>query len=74
MTTEAQTETVKQIEVKAVFQTMAEVEEAYIYKILGETQGNKTQAAKILGFTLKTLYNKLNSYTARDKAATTTQS
>lgn len=74
MVTEAVQDTVKQVEVKPVYKTMAQVEEEYIFKILGETSGNKTQAAKILGFTLKTLYNKLNSYDARDKAAQTTQS
>ena len=40
-------------------QTMAEVERRYIARVLEATAGNKTLAAKILGFDRKTLYNKL---------------
>jgi len=43
----------------AELQTMAEVERRYIARVLELTAGNKTLAAKILGFDRKTLYNKL---------------
>lgn len=47
---------------KVSFMTMREVEKQHIYKALKLAGNNKTKAAKMLGFTLKTLYNKLNSY------------
>ena len=50
----------------AELQTMAEVERRYITSVLAATSGNKTLAAKILGFDRKTLYNKLVRY-ALDK-------
>jgi two-component system response regulator AtoC len=46
----------------AELQTMAEVERRYIASVLAATAGNKTSAAKILGFDRKTLYNKLARY------------
>ena len=39
--------------------TLAELENAYIHRILEITQGNKVQAAKILGIDRGTLYRKL---------------
>ncbi len=45
----------------AELQTMAEVERRYIARVLELTAGNKTLAAKILGYDRKTLYNKLRS-------------
>lgn len=42
--------------------TMAEVEERYIQEVLQAVEGNKTQAAEILGFDRKTLYRKLARY------------
>ncbi len=39
--------------------TMDVVEERYIRKVLGSVQGNKTLAAKVLGFDRRTLYRKL---------------
>ena len=42
--------------------SMAEVERAYIERVLQAVAGNKTLAAKILGFDRKTLYNKLERY------------
>jgi len=43
----------------AELQTMDEVERRYIASVLEATSGNKTVAAKILGFDRETLYNKL---------------
>lgn len=42
--------------------TVAELEREYILEILQKTEGNKSQAAKILGFDRKTLYRKLDEY------------
>ncbi len=42
--------------------TVAELEKEYILQILEETNGNKSQAAKILGLDRKTLYRKLDDY------------
>lgn len=44
--------------------TVAEAEKRLIYRTLELTQNNKTRAAEILGVSLKTLHNKLNSYDA----------
>jgi DNA-binding NtrC family response regulator len=43
-------------------QTMEEVERRYISHVLRTTGGNKTMAARILGFDRKTLYRKLQKY------------
>ena len=51
--------------VKAVeFQhiTLEELEKNHIMGTLGNLGGNKTKTAKVLGITVKTLYNKLHSY------------
>lgn len=42
--------------------TVREAERLLIMATLERTHRNKTVAAKILGITLKTLYNKLHSY------------
>jgi two-component system response regulator HydG len=42
------------------FKTLAELEREYLEKVLVATEGNKSQTAKILGITVKTLYNKLH--------------
>ncbi len=42
--------------------TMDEVERETILKTLEYTRGNKTQAAKILGVSLKTMHNKVKKY------------
>jgi DNA-binding NtrC family response regulator len=44
--------------------SIAEAERALIYLTLEHTGGNKSDAAKLLGVSLKTLYNRLNVYEA----------
>ncbi len=44
--------------------TVSEAEKRLIYKTLEFTENNKTRAAEILGISLKTLHNKLNTYDA----------
>jgi DNA-binding NtrC family response regulator len=44
------------------FLTLKEMEKAHIFSALELSGGNKTQAAKLLGVSLKTIYNKLNEY------------
>ncbi|MCB9888375.1 MAG: hypothetical protein H6836_02275 [Planctomycetes bacterium] len=41
---------------------LSEIEKRHILRVLASTQGNKTQAARILGIDTKTLYNKLKAY------------
>ncbi|MFY8350485.1 sigma-54-dependent transcriptional regulator [Pseudoalteromonas sp. SSM20] len=45
-----------------VGKTIEEVEKELIYKTLESVAGNKTLAAKLLGISTKTLYNRLNAY------------
>lgn len=45
--------------------TLEEVEREHIMGILEYTQGNKSEAAKILGITIKSVYNKLHMYEAQ---------
>ncbi|MEI5639188.1 MULTISPECIES: sigma-54-dependent transcriptional regulator [unclassified Pseudoalteromonas] len=42
--------------------TIEEVEKALIYQTLDSVEGNKTLAARMLGISTKTLYNRLNAY------------
>jgi DNA-binding NtrC family response regulator len=42
--------------------SMDEVEKRYIVRVLEATQGNKTMAARVLGFDRTTLYRKLEQY------------
>ena len=42
--------------------SLREVEKGLIYQALNETQGNRTQAAKMLGISVRTLRNKLQEY------------
>jgi len=55
---------VEKVEVKPVFQefTLFNLEKKHIIDTLDHLAGNKTRAAKALGITVKTLYNKLHSY------------
>lgn len=41
---------------------LATVEREHIGRVLRATGGNKSRAAKLLGISLKTLYNRLNAY------------
>ncbi len=41
---------------------LAEVEREHIFRVLEETEGNRTRAAEILGITRQTLLNKLKMY------------
>ncbi len=47
--------------------TLAEIERFFILKALDHFEGNKTRAAKALGVTIKTIYNKLNQYGESDR-------
>lgn len=42
--------------------TLHEMERRYIMSVLEKTNGNKSEAAKILGITIKSVYNKLHEY------------
>ena len=47
--------------------TLKEVEREWILQTLARLDGNRTKTAKVLGMSLSSLYNKLNSYTAELK-------
>ena len=42
--------------------TLEQVEKRYLELVLQKAGGNKPLAAKMLGVSVKTIYNKLNSY------------
>jgi two-component system response regulator HydG len=44
------------------FLSMSEIEQQYIRRVMAATGGNKTRAARVLGFDRKTLYRKLERY------------
>jgi len=46
--------------------TLSEIEREYIGRVLNATQGNKAEAARILGVDRTTLYRKLEEYKLRD--------
>ncbi|MGD0073783.1 MAG: sigma-54 dependent transcriptional regulator [Candidatus Binataceae bacterium] len=47
--------------------SLDDVERTLIYKTVEFTGGNKTRAAEILGVSIKTLYNRLERYEAKEK-------
>jgi len=53
--------------------TMAELEQQYLNLVLAQTGGNKVKTAKILGFSVKTIYNKLDGYKADEALRDSTQ-
>ena len=55
------------------FPTAEEVEKRYLNLVLEKTGGNKVQAAKILGVSVKTIYNKLDGYRANEAVRSSTQ-
>lgn len=74
MVTEANTTLAKTVDTNPEYLTLDKLERNYIVATLGVTGGNKSKAAKLLGITLKTLYNKINRYKAEEAGtgATTT--
>ncbi len=48
------------------FTTLKDMERAMIFKTLSDTSGNRTQAAKILGISVRTLRNKLSEYRSQE--------
>jgi DNA-binding NtrC family response regulator len=51
--------------------SLEEIEEAYINRILQQTNNNKTKAAEILGISVRTLHNRLGQLT-KGKASSAT--
>lgn len=49
--------------------TVREMERQLIHKTLEDTGGNRTQAARLLGISLRTLRNKLNEFGLQDRQA-----
>jgi DNA-binding NtrC family response regulator len=46
--------------------TLAELEKKHVEQVLGQTDGNRTKAAKILGIGLRTLQRRLNGFRQND--------
>ena len=55
-------QTIAESDDPAELATMAEVEARYIRRVLEVVEGNKSRAAKVLGFDRKTLYRRLERY------------
>lgn len=55
-------EIVEEVVIKFSEMTLFDLEKKHIIDTLDHLNGNKTRAAKALGITVKTLYNKLHSY------------
>lgn len=51
------------------FLTLNEVKKNYVLKVLNHTEGNKAKAAKILGLSIKTIYNLLEKYSREEIVA-----
>lgn len=47
------------------FQTLREMEKTHILAALDLANGNKAKAASLLGVSIKTVYNKLNSFSSQ---------
>jgi len=60
--------TAESLEVKAGF-TVRQMEKKLIYKTLDEVDDNRTQAAELLGISIRTLRNKLHEYKAETSSA-----
>jgi len=56
---------------RLVGMSLAEVEKEVILRTLEETRQNKTEAARILGLTPRTLFNKLKLYRREDESSST---
>ena len=50
-------------------QPLSEVEKEHIFRVLDETEGNRTRASEILGITRQTLINKLKAYSHPDASS-----
>ena len=55
-------EVVEEVVIKFSEMTLFDLEKKHIIDTLDHLNGSKTRAAKALGITVKTLYNKLHSY------------
>ncbi len=47
--------------------TLESIEKAYIHYVMSQTEGKKTEAARILGIDTSTLYRKINRYNLKDE-------
>jgi len=47
--------------------TLESIEKAYIHFVMSQTNGKKSQAAKILGIDTSTLYRKIDRYNLKEE-------